>query len=92
VIAVGTKGAAPALAQEVRDLLEGQFDDAFQQWVAALGEIRPLILEKVSDSNRRRELFHHLCRWDWLERFRHEDAAAVQAAMMAEVRQKLQES
>ena len=92
LIAVGTGGAAPALAQEVRDLLETQFDGAFQQWVAALGEIRHLILEKVSDPNRRRELFHRFCRWDWLERFRHEDASAVQAAMMAEVRQKFHES
>jgi precorrin-2 dehydrogenase/sirohydrochlorin ferrochelatase len=91
LIAVGTKGAAPALAQGVRDFLGDQFDDAFQNWVAVLGRIRPLILEKVSDPNQRRELFYQLCRWDWLERFRHEDAAAVQAAMMDEVMQILQQ-
>ena len=84
-IAVGTSGAAPTLAQEVRDLLATQFDDAFQQWIAALAALRPLILEKVSDPKRRRELFHQLCRWDWLERFRQEDATVVQAAMRAEV-------
>jgi precorrin-2 dehydrogenase/sirohydrochlorin ferrochelatase len=91
LVAVGTKGAAPALAQGVRDFLGDQFDDAFQNWVAVLGRIRPLILEKVSDPNQRRELFYQLCRWDWLERFRHEDAVAVQAAMMDEVMQILQQ-
>jgi precorrin-2 dehydrogenase / sirohydrochlorin ferrochelatase len=86
LVAVGTGGAAPALAQEIRDLLEAKFDDAFEKWIGALAELRPLILAKVPDSSRRRELFHRLCRWDWLERFRHEHAAAVQAAMEAEVR------
>jgi siroheme synthase-like protein len=85
LIAVGTGGAAPTLAQEVRDLLETQFDDAFQHWVAALSEIRPLILAKVSDAKRRQELFQQVCRWDWLERFRHEDSSVVQAAMKAHV-------
>ena len=85
LIAVGTSGAAPTLAQEVRDLLATQFDDAFQQWIAALAALRPFILAKVSDPKRRRELFHRLCRWDWLERFRQEDANIVQAAMKAEV-------
>jgi siroheme synthase-like protein len=92
LIAIGTSGAAPALAQEVRDLLETQFDEAFQHWIAALAEIRPLILAKVSNPERRRELFHQLCRWDWLERFRHENAALVRAAMMAEVTQKIPQS
>ncbi len=85
LIAVGTSGAAPTLAQEVRDLLATQFDDAFQHWTAALTALRPLILAKVSDTKRRRELFPQLCRWDWLERFRQEDATVVQAAMRAEV-------
>ena len=89
LIAVATSGAAPALAQEVRDLLETQFDDAFQRWVAALAEIRPFILAKITDAKRRREMFHRLCRWDWLERFRHEDAGAVHAAMETEIAQML---
>lgn len=88
LIAVGTSGAAPALAQEVRDLLETQFDDAFQHWVAALAEIRSLILAREQDAKKRRQLFHEVCRWDWLERFRHEDPVIVQAAMMSEVTQK----
>jgi precorrin-2 dehydrogenase / sirohydrochlorin ferrochelatase len=87
LIAVGTSGAAPALAQEVRDLLETQFDETSQQWVAALAELRPEILEQIPDPNRRRQLFHRLCRWEWLERFRREDATQVKAAMQLEVRQ-----
>jgi len=85
VLAVGTGGAAPALARAVRTLLEGQFDETFGRWVALLSELRPVVLATVSDARQRRTLLERLCRWDWLERLRREEIRAVRAAMMREI-------
>jgi precorrin-2 dehydrogenase/sirohydrochlorin ferrochelatase len=85
VLAVGTGGAAPALARAVCRRLEEEFDDAFGLWVGLLAELRPLVLESVADAGRRRALFERLCHWEWLDRVRAEGAGPVRAALRAEV-------
>ena len=83
LIAVSTGGAAPALARRVRERLEEQFDDHFAAWVELLGEMRPVVLARVPDAERRRALFERLSDWSWLERLRTEGRDAVRAAMRA---------
>ena len=81
VLAVSTGGAAPILTQIVRDRLEQEFDEAFGQWVALLAELRPLMMERIADAERRRIVLTSLCQWEWLERLRREGADAVRAAL-----------
>src|SRR5260370_2330126 len=52
VLAIITRGAAPALAQAVRSNLGGQFDEAFGRWAALLRELRPIVLSTVTDPRR----------------------------------------
>src|SRR5207248_1845707 len=85
ILAIGTSGGAPALARAVRNLLESQWDEAFGTWVALLRELRPTILATFADPQQRHNLFERLCRWEWLERLRREETAAVRAAMLTEI-------
>jgi precorrin-2 dehydrogenase/sirohydrochlorin ferrochelatase len=85
VLAVGTGGAAPALARAVRQRLEAEFDAAFGQWAALLAELRPAVLEQVRDPDARQRLFNRLAEWDWLERLRSDGPDAVRTAMRAEL-------
>jgi precorrin-2 dehydrogenase/sirohydrochlorin ferrochelatase len=83
VVAVTTGGAAPALARQLRDHLEEQIDPLFAEWVALLAELRPIVLQRVADEERRRELFERLAQWSWLDRLRSDGVERVRAAMRA---------
>jgi precorrin-2 dehydrogenase/sirohydrochlorin ferrochelatase len=70
VLAIGTGGAAPSLAQRVREQLEQAFDKAFGEWVELLAELRPLVRERFHDPDQRAAALHALSDWAWLERIR----------------------
>jgi precorrin-2 dehydrogenase/sirohydrochlorin ferrochelatase len=80
VLAVGTSGAAPALARRVREKLEAEFDAAFAEWVRLLNELRPEAFA-ITDPDVRRELLDSLAEWHWLDRLRAEGPDAVRTAM-----------
>jgi len=53
-LSVSTGGHSPALARRVRQALEGQFDAAYEPYVALLGELRPRVLAQVPAADRKR--------------------------------------
>jgi hypothetical protein len=61
--------------------LEQHLDERLGEWVELLGEMRPLVLERVKSEPARRELFTELARWYWLERLKIEGVEAVRLAM-----------
>ena len=79
--------ARPRPWREIRRRLEEQFDDDFGRWAALLAEMRPLAMESVRDSERRRLLFERWARWEWLERLRREGDESVRAALLRELRE-----
>lgn len=82
VLAISSGGAAPALAQIVRERLEAEFDEAFGVWVSLLAELRPRVMERIAAPEQRQALLTVLCQWQWLERLRNEDVQSVRAAML----------
>ena len=81
-LALGTGGAAPALTRALRERLEKMLDDELSQWLALLAYLRPLILTKVADPERRRRLWEELCGESWIERLKRDGLTAVQAAVV----------
>jgi siroheme synthase-like protein len=85
VLAVGTGGAAPALARAVRQRLEVEFDDAFGQWVELLAELRARA-QQQGDARFQAALMERLTQWHWLERLRTEGVERVRQRMREEAR------
>lgn len=63
-IAVSTGGNAPAMARQIRERLEEEFDEAYGDVLLALGEARTRILNEIPDPARRKRLFTALARAD----------------------------
>jgi precorrin-2 dehydrogenase/sirohydrochlorin ferrochelatase len=82
LLAIGTGGAAPSLAQRVREQLELAFDKAFGEWVALLAELRPTVREKIVDPDRRAAIYHALSDWAWLEQIRTNGVHRVRTDML----------
>jgi precorrin-2 dehydrogenase/sirohydrochlorin ferrochelatase len=92
VLAVGTGGAAPNLAQRVREQLELAFDKAFGDWVDLLSELRPRVRDNFPDPARRAAVYQALCDWAWLEQIRESGIDAVRLEMYASIDRWAQES
>lgn len=85
IVAVGTGGAAPALARRLRERFEAELDATFVDWVELLSQLRPVVLARVADPDRRREVFERLADWAWLECLRSTGVEATRAEMLRQV-------
>lgn len=59
-LSVSTGGNSPALARRIRKSLEQQFDAAYESYLALLGELRPLVQDKVTSQADRQVLWETL--------------------------------
>jgi precorrin-2 dehydrogenase/sirohydrochlorin ferrochelatase len=76
-LSVSTGGNSPALARRIRRSLEQQFDSAYGPYLALLGELRPLVRERVASQAQRKMLWESLLDTQILELLR---AGATDAA------------
>ncbi len=59
-LSVSTGGNSPLLARRIRQVLDQQFDAAYDPFLALLGEVRPLVQARVPDVGRRKALWEAL--------------------------------
>jgi siroheme synthase-like protein len=82
VLAISTSGKSPALARKIRQQLEAQFGPEYGDLVQALGEIRPLVKERLNTFRERSEYYNRMVRDpELLETARCHGAAAVRSRL-----------
>jgi precorrin-2 dehydrogenase / sirohydrochlorin ferrochelatase len=65
-IAISTGGASPTLASKIREQLEGQFDDSYEDYLDFLSSKRTWILKEVEDASLKRKLLTTIVSSDFL--------------------------
>jgi precorrin-2 dehydrogenase/sirohydrochlorin ferrochelatase len=69
-IAVSTAGHSPALAQRLREELEGHFGAEYEEWLASVGKAREKIHAKKLKAEERKRLLHALVSQEAFKTFR----------------------
>ncbi len=69
-IAISTSGNSPALAQRIKKEISGIIGEEYGYLAELMGRIRPLILKRISDKQRRIQLFHRLVNSELLDLLR----------------------
>lgn len=69
-LTVSTAGKSPALARRLRSRLGKNMDDTYTEFADFLGEIRPIVLEKVKDPDKRRAILEHLAGEEFFSEFK----------------------
>ncbi len=69
-IAISTAGLSPALAQRLRQQLEGQFGPEYEEWLMQLGEAREKLHSAKMDPEERKRLLHQDASEEAFEAFR----------------------
>jgi precorrin-2 dehydrogenase/sirohydrochlorin ferrochelatase len=82
-IAVGTSGASPAVARQIRDKLEEEFDNAWIVFLEIMSALRRIIQSRGLDTEKNQMLFRELARLPLVEWIRTRDRDAVVKSVCA---------
>lgn len=66
-ISISTGGASPALARNIREYLEGQFGEEYDEFTKLLSEMRRKMLSEIKDESVRRDILQRIAGLDMLE-------------------------
>ncbi len=69
-ITVSTNGKSPMLSRKIREDLEAAYGEEYSVFLEAMGELRPLVLNKWENIHHRREFFEKIIYSDVLDRYR----------------------
>ncbi|MDN3511422.1 MAG: bifunctional precorrin-2 dehydrogenase/sirohydrochlorin ferrochelatase [Candidatus Jettenia sp. CY-1] len=66
-ISISTGGASPALARNIREYLEKQFGNEYDEFTKLLSEMRKKVLSEIMDESIRRDILQQIAVLDMLE-------------------------
>ncbi len=66
-LSISTGGKSPALAKKIRKQLEQLYGPEYAEYIKLLGECRELVLPKIPDIKKRRQIFQELVDSDLIE-------------------------
>lgn len=66
-ISISTGGASPSLARNIRQRLENQFGEEYDEFTSLLSEMRQKILSEIKDESLRRDILQRIAEFDMLE-------------------------
>ncbi len=76
-MSISTGGKSPALAKKIRKQLERLYGSEYAEYIKLLGECREIVLKKIPDINKRRQIFQKLVDSDLLELIKQKDQARI---------------
>lgn len=81
VISVSTSGASPGLASKIKQKIELDFGEEYEEYVNFLAEMRQRVLLEVNDAKRRREIFRHLLNDEYVHATNEERKRMIEALL-----------
>jgi len=81
-IAISTGGRSPSLAQHLRRELEGRYGPEYAALVALLGELRPVVRQRLRDPQARRQVWARMIESEALALLRAGDQQAARERLM----------
>ncbi len=85
-LTISTSGASPALARSLRDRASGALAGA-SELALLLAEVRPMVLDRIEDTEKRRRLLNDLGDARWLDVLASEGAGAVRLAWLTAIKE-----
>jgi precorrin-2 dehydrogenase / sirohydrochlorin ferrochelatase len=90
-LSISTAGSSPALARRIRDQLEENLPPEYGELVSFLHEVRPVVIKRIGDKKRRKELLEYLAGEEFLSRFKslqHSEVSELVEKMILEIEDK----
>ena len=88
-ISISTGGASPALARNIREYLEGQFGEEFNEFTKLLSEMRRKMLSEIKDDSIRRDILQRIAGFDILEVMKQNGVPAAKKRILEIVSEKM---
>ena len=88
-ISISTGGASPALARNIRECLEKQFGDEYNEFTKLLSETRRKILSEIKDESIRRDILQRIAGLDMLKIVKENGVLEAKKKMLEIVSEKI---